>query len=101
MASAPEEPPSRVRETAILARLALSDEECGRLEPEFDEILGQLETLKELDLDEVDRTATVGLSDVYRTDTPTPSLPADLLLQPAPSTKDEHYVVPRAVGGKE
>ena len=101
MASDPKKPSSRVRETALLARLALSDEECERLEPEFDDILGQLETLKELDLDEVDRTATVGLSDVYRPDTPTPSLPAELLLERAPSTKDEHYVVPRAVGGIE
>ena len=45
MASDPKKPSSRVRETALLARLALSDEECERLEPEFDDILGQLETL--------------------------------------------------------
>ncbi len=101
MASAPEQPPSRVRETALLARLALSDEECERLEPEFDNILAQLESLKELDLDEVERTATVGLQNVFRSDEPEPSLSEELLLERAPSTKDGHYVVPRAVGGKE
>ena len=101
MASAPKQPSSRVRETALLARLALSEEECERLEPEFDNILAQLESLKELDLDEVDRTVAVGLRDVYRPDAPKPPLPAELLFERAPSTKDEHYVVPRAVGGKE
>ncbi len=101
MASAPEQPSSRVRETALLARLALSDEECERLEPEFDSILTHLESLKELELGEVDRTATVGLQNVFRSDEPKPSLPAEHLLERAPSTKDGHYVVPRAVGGKE
>jgi aspartyl-tRNA(Asn)/glutamyl-tRNA(Gln) amidotransferase subunit C len=101
MANAPEQTPSRVRETALLARLALSDEECERLEPEFDSILTHLESLKELELEEVDRTATVGLQNVFRSDEPEPSLPAERLLERAPSTKDEHYVVPRAVGGKE
>ena len=101
MANAPEQTPSRVRETALLARLALSDEECERLEPEFDSILTHLESLKELELEEVDRTATVGLQNVFRSDEPEPSLPAERLLERAPSTKDGHYVVPRAVGGME
>ena len=101
MANASEQTPSRVRETALLARLALSDEECERLEPEFDSILTHLESLKELELEEVDRTATVGLKNVFRSDEPEPSLSAERLLERAPSTKDGHYVVPRAVGGKE
>lgn len=101
MSTGPEQTPSRVRETALLARLALSDEECERFEPEFDSILSHLETLSELDLDQVECTTTVGLKNIYRSDDPAPSLPVDLLLESAPSTKQGHYVVPRAVGGKE
>jgi aspartyl-tRNA(Asn)/glutamyl-tRNA(Gln) amidotransferase subunit C len=101
MSTGPEQTPSRVRDTALLARLALSDEECERFEPEFDSILSHLETLGELDLDEVECTATVGLKNIYRSDDPAPSLPVELLLENAPSTAKGHYVVPRAVGGKE
>jgi len=93
--------PSRVRETADLARLGLSDEECARLEPEFDAILAHFHALAELDLEDVEETATVGLVDVHRPDEPQPSMDPTLLLEQAPTAVKGHYQVPRAVGGTE
>ena len=101
MASDPSPSPSRVRETAYLARLGLSDEECARLEPEFDAILAHFHALAELDLEGVEGTATVGLQDVHRPDEPRPSLDPGPLLEQAPAAVEGHYQVPRAVGGKE
>ena len=101
MSNDPSQPPSRVRETADLARLGLTDEECARLEPELDAILDHLKTLSELDLEGVEGTATVGLQDVTRPDEPIPSMDSAPLLERAPREKDGHYQVPRAVGGTE
>ncbi len=101
MSNDPSSTPSRVRETADLARLALSDEECARLEPELDAILEHFKALSELDLEGVEGTATVGLQDVTRPDEPQPSMDPAPLLEQAPREKDGHYQVPRAVGGTE
>ena len=101
MADGPEETTSRVHDTAALARLALSKEECERLEPEFDSILAHLKALSELDLEGVEATSSVGARDIYRADDPSPSLDPAPLLEQAPLTSAGHYQVPRAVGGKE
>ena len=101
MANDPSPSPSRVRETANLARLGLSDEECARLESEFDAILDHFHSLAELDLDGVEETATVGLQDVHRPDEPRPSMDPAPLLGQAPAAVEGHYQVPRAVGGEE
>jgi len=90
-----------VRETADLARLGLSDEECARLEPELDAILDHFKALAELDLEGVEGTATVGLQDVTRPDEPRPSMDSAPLLERSPREQDGHYQVPRAVGGSE
>jgi aspartyl-tRNA(Asn)/glutamyl-tRNA(Gln) amidotransferase subunit C len=97
----PSQTPSRVRETADLARLGLTDEECARLEPELDAILDHFKALSELELEGVEGTATVGLQDVTRPDEPRPSMDPAPLLERAPREKDGHYQVPRAVGGTE
>ncbi|MCH2102849.1 MAG: Asp-tRNA(Asn)/Glu-tRNA(Gln) amidotransferase subunit GatC [Planctomycetes bacterium] len=90
-----------MRETADLARLDLSDEECARLEPELDSILEHFKALSELDLEGVEGTASVGLQDVTRPDVPQGSMDPETLLARAPRERDSHYQVPRAVGGSE
>ena len=101
MSQKPSNTPSRVRETADLARLNLSDEECARLEPELDAILEHFKALAKLDLEGVEGTASVGLQDVTRPDEPRGSMDPDALLARAPRQLDSHYQVPRAVGGSE
>ena len=101
MANDPSSSPSRVRETADLARLGMSDEDCARLEPEFDAILAHFHALSELDLEGVEETATVGLEDVHRPDEPHASMDPAPLLELAPEEVEGHYQVPRAVGGAE
>ena len=101
MAEGTRETSSRVRDTAALARLALSKEECERLEPEFDSILTHLKALSQLDLEGVEATSSAAARDIYRADDPSPSLDPTPLLEQAPITSAGHYQVPRAVGGKE
>ena len=101
MSNNPSSTPSHVRETADLARLGLTDEECARLEPELDKILDHFKALQELDLEGVEGTATGGLQDVTRPDEPEASMDPEPLLEQAPRAVDEHYQVPRAVGGTE
>lgn len=101
MSQDPNRSPSRVAETAALARLGLSDEECARLEPEFDAILEHFQALAELDLEGVEGTATGGLLDVLRPDEPHASMDPGPLFSAAPAVLEDHYQVPRAVGGEE
>ena len=101
MSDDPQSNPSRVRETATLARLGLSEEECARLEPEFDAILAHFQALAERDLEGIEGTATGGLFDVHRPDEVRSSMDPAPLFEEAPAVLEDHYRVPRAVGGQE
>lgn len=51
--------PEQARHIARLARIAMSDEELGRLVPELNNILGWVEQLGEVDTDGIEPLATV------------------------------------------
>jgi aspartyl-tRNA(Asn)/glutamyl-tRNA(Gln) amidotransferase subunit C len=106
MPAAPETPSPHdasvetVRKVAQLARLDLAVEEEDALAGQFATILEHFQVLARLDVSGVE--AMVGgsrASDVFREDTPRPSLPVEDMLRNAPAHTTEFYVVPKTVGG--
>jgi aspartyl-tRNA(Asn)/glutamyl-tRNA(Gln) amidotransferase subunit C len=87
-----------VRETALLARLQLSDEEIARMTVELDAILGYMETLGKLDVSEVPPTThAVPLDLRMRADEPGPQLAPDDALGDAPRRQDDLFEVPKII----
>lgn len=86
-----------VRNTAQLARLALSEEESARLQEQLSSILGHIAVLQEADTSEVPATASVSpLRDVLSVDRSRPSEPPAVMLENAPAREDD-YIRVRAV----
>ena len=87
-----------VRHVAMLARLAVTDEEVEALAPELNAILGYAEQVGEVAADDVAPTVhPVPLTNVMREDEPGPVLDRDTLLSQAPESEDDRFVVPRIV----
>ncbi len=83
----------QVLHVASLARLALSEEEIGKMASELSDVLDHIEKIRELDLDGVEPTThVVDLVNVLRPDEPEPSLPVEVALAAAP----ESVVTPNA-----
>jgi aspartyl-tRNA(Asn)/glutamyl-tRNA(Gln) amidotransferase subunit C len=100
VASSAETSVETVRKVAQLARLDLAVEEEDALAGQFATILQHFQVLARLDVSGVE--AMVGgsrASDVFREDTPRPSLPVEDMLRNAPAHTAEFYVVPKTVGG--
>ena len=86
--------------TARLARLEVGPDEAERLGAQFQRILAAFESLSTLDVEGVEAmTGPCELTDVVREDRPRPSLPPEEALRNAPATVDDHYSVPKTVGG--
>lgn len=86
-----------VRNTAQLARLALSDDEMARLQDQLSSILGHIAVLQEADTSQVPATANVSpLRNVMSEDRPRPSEAPDTMLENAPSREEDYFRV-RAV----
>jgi len=90
-----------VRQTAMLARLELSDVEVARLTRELDAILGYMELLDQLDVSDVPpMTHAVSLDLPLREDVLEalePQLPVDLALADAPKRHDSFFEVPKII----
>lgn len=87
-----------VRHVAMLARLALTDDEIERLNPELNAILGYAEQVGEVAAADVAPTVhPYPLENVLRPDEPGETLDRDLLLSQAPEAEDGRFVVPRIV----
>jgi len=90
-----------VRETAVLARLELSDDELSRLTRELDAILGYMDLLGRLDVSNVEpMTHAVSLDLPLREDVLEalePQLPVDLALADAPKRHDSFFEVPKII----
>jgi len=85
----------QVLHVARLARLRLGDEEMARMEGELSSILGHIEKIGELDLDDVAPTShVVALENVLRADEARPSLPRERALENAPDTDGSGFRVP-------
>ncbi len=85
-----------VRHVAMLARLAVTDEEVTRLSTELSSILEHIGTISELDLENVAPTAhAVAVVNATRPDEQRPCLPRELALKNAPEARDGAFVIPK------
>ena len=87
---------AEVAHLARLSRLALSDEELDRMASQLDVILGAVDRVREVAAADIPPTShSVPLTNVFRPDEITPSLPRDEVLAGAPAAEDGRFRVPR------
>ncbi len=91
---------SEVRHVAMLARLALTDEQVDTLRGELNSILGHIDAIQQLDLADVEPTAhAIPVTNVTRPDVVKPCLPRELALKNAPEAEAGAFLIPQIVGG--
>lgn len=89
-----------VRHVAMLARLALSDEQIARLGDDLNSILRHIDTIQQLDLEGVEPTAhPLDVVNVMRADEVRPCLPREQALLNAPESDGTAFIIPKIVGG--
>jgi len=80
---------------AKLARLRLSEDEIEKMTGELSGILGHVDRIGELALDDVEPTShVVALENVLRPDEPRPSWPREAVLEQAPDPAENAFRVP-------
>jgi aspartyl-tRNA(Asn)/glutamyl-tRNA(Gln) amidotransferase subunit C len=85
----------QVLHVAKLARLELSEDEVGRMATELSGVLGHIEKIGELELDDVAPTShVVAVDNALRPDEVRSSLDRDVALANAPATQDDGFLVP-------
>ena len=85
----------QVLHVARLARLELSEDEVQRMSTELSKVLGHVEKIVGLDLDDVEPTThVVEVANALRPDVPHASLPVEVALASAPATHDDGFLVP-------
>jgi aspartyl-tRNA(Asn)/glutamyl-tRNA(Gln) amidotransferase subunit C len=85
----------QVLHVAKLARLELSEEEVGRMATELSSVLGHIETISQLQLDDVPPTShVVEVASALRPDVVKPCLPREVALANAPAVQDDGFLVP-------
>lgn len=91
--------PDEVRHVAMLARLALTDDEVNSLAPQLSKILEYAEQVGEVaDAGEVEPTVhPYPLQNVFRADEPGTPLDREELLKSGPEVDQDRFVVPRIV----
>lgn len=88
-----------VRHVALLARLALTDEQVETLGAELNSILGHIDTIQQLDLADVEPTShAIPMVNEVRADEPRPGLSREDALKNAPMAEDGAFVIPQIVG---
>lgn len=93
---------SEVRHVAMLARLALTDDQIATLRVELNSILGHIDTIQQLDLAGVEpMTHAIPVVNETREDVVKQCLPRDLALKNAPDAEDGAFKIPRIVGGDD
>lgn len=89
----------QVRHVALLARLALTDEQVARYGEDLNSILGHIDTIQQLDLEGVEPTAhPLDVVNVMREDCVRPGLTREQALLNAPETDGTAFVIPQIVG---
>ena len=85
----------QVLHVARLARLELSEQEVSQIATELSSVLGHIEKIGELSLDDVPPTShVVAVDNALRPDVVRPSLPREAALASAPATQDDGFLVP-------
>ena len=84
-----------VKKVATLARLDLSPGDLAQMADQLNKILGYVDQLNEVDTEGLEPLAhPLPLSNVFREDVPTPSLPVDAALRNAPNRLADFFGVP-------
>ena len=87
-----------IKHVAHLARIELQANELEKLSGELDEILGFIDKLKDLDVEDVKPASHIlPLSNVLREDEPQVSLSPQKALENAPSKKGNFFSVPKII----
>jgi len=90
----------QVLHVARLARLELSEDEVERFGDELSKVLDHIETISELDLEDVPPTShVVAVENALRADVPRPSLPVEDALASAPDPALGGFRVPSPGAG--
>ena len=90
--------PEQVRHIARLARIAMSEEEIARLEPELNAIIGWVEQLAEVDTEGVEPlTAVIDQKLRLREDAVTDGNIRDQVLANAPDAQHGFFAVPKVI----
>jgi aspartyl-tRNA(Asn)/glutamyl-tRNA(Gln) amidotransferase subunit C len=88
--------PADVARLGALARVRLTEEELVYLAPQLDVILASVARVAEVAGDDVPPTShALPLTNVFRDDVVTESLPQEAVLAAAPSTQDGRFRVPQ------
>jgi len=89
----------QVRHVALLARLSLTDEQVKRFAQDLNSILGHVDSIQRLDLENVKPTAhPLDSVNVMRADEIRPGLSREQALKNAPDTDGVAFVIPRIIG---
>ena len=89
---------NQVRHIAKLARIAMSDEELARLEPELNNILGWIEQLGEVNTEGVEPlTAVIDQKLRFRDDVVNDGDCRDEVLANAPEAQHGFFAVPKVI----
>ena len=84
-----------IRRVANLARLTISDEDVERLQEQLGKILQYVERLEEVETSHVEPMVhAIELTNVFRADEPTTSLPREQALANAPRSDGICFLVP-------
>ena len=87
-----------VKRVAHLARIAVSDEDAGRMTGELNTILGFVEQLNEVDVTGVEpMTSVIPMEMKERQDAVTDGNKADDIVANAPATDQNFFLVPKVV----
>lgn len=91
--------PDYVRRIAKLARLSLTDAQVAEYGSRMSAVLGYMNRLRELNLDDVEPMANVGgTTNRLDDDVPGPVLSNDALMKIAPETMPPFVKVPKVLG---
>ena len=86
---------AQVLHVARLARLELAEGEVETMSRELSAVLGHIEKIGELSLDDVEPTShVIDVVNALRADEPRPSLPREVALASAPEVVDDGFGVP-------
>jgi aspartyl-tRNA(Asn)/glutamyl-tRNA(Gln) amidotransferase subunit C len=84
---------------ARLARLELTDDELAHLAPQLDLILESVASVAGVAAGDIPPTShALPLTNVFREDVVTPSLPVQLVLDQAPAAEQQRFKVPQILG---
>lgn len=87
-----------VKRVAKLARIAVDDDEAGRLQGDLNAILGFVEQLNEVDVEGVEpMTSVVEMSMKQRKDQVTAGDQAEQIVANAPASEDNFFMVPKVI----